>query len=134
MSDKRPDIMPIVYLCGGINGLTDADAKDWREAAKARLSRTLDPMRRDYRGKESTSVAEIVGWDLRDIVEAHCVLAMCAKPSWGTAMEIWFASNRGTPVFSVVPAGRPVSPWLAYCSRVCPSLDAAIDKILELYK
>lgn len=120
-------IEPIVYLCGGINGLSDADAKDWREHAKSRLTRTLDPMRRDYRGIEAQNVAEIVGWDLRDIREADCVLANCARPSWGTAMEIFFAHSIGRPVFSVVPSGA-VSPWLAYHSTVCVSLDEAIEK------
>lgn len=41
-----------VYLCGPINGCTDDQCKNWREAAKQVLSDTVDPMRRDYRGRE----------------------------------------------------------------------------------
>jgi hypothetical protein len=47
--------MKTIYLCGGINKLSDSEATDWREAAKARLSGRytfLDPMRRDYRVRE----------------------------------------------------------------------------------
>ena len=124
---------PTVYLCGGINGLCDAEARDWREAAKLRLPNTIDPMRRDYRGKEAENVSSIVESDLTDIAESHCVLAMCTRPSWGTAMEIWFANNRGMPVFSVVQPGAPISPWLAYCTTARTSLDEAIDEIVKLY-
>jgi hypothetical protein len=42
-----------VYLCGPINGCTDSECIDWRAAAKKRLSDTIDPMRRDYRGREA---------------------------------------------------------------------------------
>ena len=38
----------IVYLCGGINNLTDSECNDWRTKAKETLKhKTLDPMRRD---------------------------------------------------------------------------------------
>ena len=51
--------MKTVYLCGGINGLSDEDCTDWREATKAELYNHfnfLDPMRRDYRGREAECV------------------------------------------------------------------------------
>jgi len=34
--------MYTIYLCGGINKLSDTGAKDWREAAKAELSGALN--------------------------------------------------------------------------------------------
>ena len=82
-----------VYLCGGINGLSDAACKDWREHAKSRLPDTLDPMRRDYRGVEAMHVDDIVQGDLDDIYESAAVLANCVRPSWGTAMEIRVAQQ-----------------------------------------
>lgn len=76
------------YLCGGINGLSDADCRDWREVAKSLLTtETLDPMRRDYRGKEDESVQEIVLGDYHDIWQSAFILVNATKPSWGTAME-----------------------------------------------
>ena len=130
--NKAGSFSPVVYLCGGINGLADAECKDWREYAKTRLSRTLDPMRRDYRGRESECVDEIVRGDIIDIDNSHVVLAMCPKPSWGTAMEIFYAYDQSKPVVAVVPSGVPVSPWLTYhSSKIFNSLDAAINYILE---
>lgn len=47
----------IIYLAGPINGCTDAQANDWRTEAKRiaaeRGHTCLDPMARDYRGRES---------------------------------------------------------------------------------
>lgn len=126
---------PIVYLAGGINGLSDSECNDWRTEAKQLLVgfETLDPMRRDYRGREAECVNEIVHGDLIDIRKSNVVLAMCPRPSWGTAMEIYFARKKGKAVFTVVPPG-PVSPWLTYHSKVCRSLEDAVGEIRDLLR
>lgn len=88
-----------VYLCGGINGLGDSACKDWRSAAREKLIpgpgrsrfRVLDPMARDYRGREDECVGEIVEGDKADIVASDIVLVNASRPSWGTAMEVMFA-------------------------------------------
>jgi nucleoside 2-deoxyribosyltransferase len=124
--------MTVVYLAGGINGLSDTDAKDWREHAKAWLIHdTLDPMRRDYRGKEDESVDEIVSGDLEDINKSDVILASCVRPSWGTAMEIHYATYIARkPVFAVVPEGQAVSPWLRhYTHAIYRTFEEAIDAI-----
>lgn len=110
--------MTPVYLAGPILGCDDIEALDWREEAKRELVgvETLDPMRRDFRGYESVRVAEIVESDKADIKASGAVLAMCSRPSAGTSMEILYAWRLGVPVVSVVPAGVPVSPWIAYHS------------------
>lgn len=114
MGTYGSDALPTVYLCGGINALSDADAKDWREAAKTALAETcefLDPMRRDYRGKEAESVKEIISGDLADIDASDIVLVSATRPSWGTAMEVFYAFKAGRTVIVVCPDARP-SPWL----------------------
>lgn len=103
-----------VYLAGPINGATDAEAMDWRVQATAVLGNVLDPMARDYRGKEDESVADIVEGDKADIGSCRAVVAYCPKPSVGTSMEVLYAFERGIPVHVVVPDGAPVSPWLRY--------------------
>lgn len=127
--------MTTVYLAGGINGLSDADAKDWREYAKGELEGfdTLDPMRRDYRGREDESVEEIVQGDLKDIRECDVVLASCVRPSWGTAMEIHYAAYEAAkPVYAVVPEGQAISPWLRYFTRgIYNTFEQAITAITE---
>lgn len=122
------------YLCGGINGLSDADCRDWREVAKAGLrTETLDPMRRDYRGREDESVSEIVIGDLSDINQSGIVLANATRASWGTAMEIFYAASKGISVVAFVEPNARVSPWLRYFSKhVCESLADAIEVVNAL--
>lgn len=109
--------MLTVYLCGGINGLSDAQAKDWREELKRLFPDPslcfLDPMRRDYRGREAENVREIVEGDIRDIAAADFVLVNASRPSWGTALEIGYARAMKKPVL-FFGAPDPVSPWLTY--------------------
>jgi hypothetical protein len=123
--DKKEYEPMKVYLCGGINGLTDAQAKDWREEAKALLRyETLDPMRHDYRGREDENVGYIVAGDENDIRESDCVLVWAERASWGTAMEVYAAKRTFSKlVVTVVPPGVPVSPWLRFHSHhICTSL------------
>lgn len=105
-----------MYLAGGINGLSDAACKDWRAQAKELLGvETLDPMVRDYRGREDNCMNEIVEGDKMDILNCDCLLVNAERPSWGTAMEVHFASDHGIPVFAFCPSEHP-SPWLQYHS------------------
>ena len=109
---------PVLYLAGPINGCSDSDANDWRSEVKERLSDCydfLDPMARDYRGRENESYKEIVRGDLADIEKCHVIIANCPKPSVGTSMEIYHAfNNRCKRVIVVAPV--PMSPWLKYFS------------------
>lgn len=119
-----------VYLCGPINGCTDEEAKDWREAAKTRLPYTLDPMIRDYRGKEAESYREIVELDKRDVETADVVLVNYDKPSVGTSMEVFFAWTKGKPVIVVCRREAVISPWLRYHStKIVHSFEDAFNWI-----
>jgi nucleoside 2-deoxyribosyltransferase len=121
-----------VYLCGPINGCTDEECKDWREMVKARLPDTLDPMRRDYRGREDECVVEIVEGDKEDIDESDVLLVNYDKPSVGTSMEILYAHQQDKPVIVVCKEGTRISPWLRYHStHFFTSFDAAINQIRD---
>lgn len=127
--------MLTVYLCGGINALSDAEAKDWREEAKRRLDGErfdfLDPMRRDYRGKERENSADIVKNDLDDIKWSDLILVNASRPSWGTAMEIVYAHSQGARIiaFGIEDASK-ASPWLMYhCAAILQTLEQAIEVI-----
>ena len=120
--------MKTVYLCGPINGRSDADCKDWRSKAKSLLEnlQTLDPMRRDYRGRESEAVHEIISNDKQDIDDSDAVLVYFDKPSFGTAMEIFYAHSKGKRVVAVNASGHPVSPWVTgHVDMVFESLEDA---------
>lgn len=107
-----------IYLCGPINGCTDAECNDWRTEAKKHFKETIDPMRRDYRGREAECLNEIVELDKDDVIECDAVLANCPKPSVGTSMEVFFAWMEGKHVVSIVPDKANASPWLIYHSSV----------------
>lgn len=121
--------MKNVYLCGGINGLSDADCVDWRELAKGLLTAgTVDPMRRDYRGVEDSNVDQIVELDLADIDVCSHILVNAERPSWGTAMEIVYAYLRGKKIVAFC-SGR-VSPWLRYhCAHIFLNVEAGCNWI-----
>lgn len=116
-----------VYLAGPINGCTDEEAKGWRELVKASLPHLqfLDPMDRDYRGKEEEHASLIVEQDLAGIEASDVVLVNAIRPTWGTAMETWQAGLWGKRV--VVIAAEPVSPWLRFVALdLVPDIEAAI--------
>jgi nucleoside 2-deoxyribosyltransferase len=128
--------MTTVYLCGGVNGLNDAQAKDWREVAKSLFVpagvQTLDPMRRDYRGKEAESVREIVEGDLQDIQLSDVILVKASRASWGTAMEVVYAyKSNYRPRIYAFGAGDKPSPWLVWhCKRLFATVEEACEFII----
>lgn len=123
-----------VYLAGAINGCTDWEATGWRNEAKRWLNdfSICDPMDRDYRGKEDENVEAIVLKDKYDVLHSQYVLAMCLRPSWGTAMEIHVAWGGKVPVYAIVPDGKQVSPWLRFHSKaIYPTLKDACLALAE---
>ena len=109
-----------VYLAGLINKASDAEAKDWRKLATEMLVgrgwKVLDPMTRDYRGREMEPgiATAIVEGDKQDIDSCDYLLVNALRPSWGTAMEIMYAWERDKTVVVVHPPDP--SPWLVYHS------------------
>ena len=123
-----------IYLCGGINGLTDYECGHWRRRAKNLLvgHECVDPMDRDYRGEEENVWAGLVAQDKRDITGCQFLLAHYDRPSFGTAMEIFFAHEQGVRVVISHLMGIPPSPWVtAHSERIFGSLEAATSWILE---
>ena len=130
--------MKTLYLAGPISACTDSEAKDWREQAKSELSGEftfLDPMSRDYRGRELEPgiAAEIVNGDKEDIRSSDILLVFCPKPSVGTSMEVFYGFDvLGKPVVIVHPDARP-SPWLIqHSTKIVKTFGEAIDAIRNL--
>jgi|SRR5436190_16748830 len=123
-----------IYLCGPINACSDAEAKDWRKECTDYLvaagHEVLDPMSRDFRGKEAESTQEIVEGDKRDIDNCGVILVYYWKPSVGTSMEVLYAWETNTTVVLVDASNAPLSPWLLYHSAyICKSLPEALTYI-----
>jgi nucleoside 2-deoxyribosyltransferase len=132
----------VIYLCGPINGRTTEDATNWRELVKERWmsggGRCLDPMARDYRGRELEPgiAAEIVAGDIEDIQNSDAILVFFDKPSVGTAMEVFYAKHvLNKPVVVIDASDKPLSPWLQHhsdhqCKHVGTAL-AAVNMLLN---
>ena len=92
-------------------------AEEYRRRAAALVAELgwepVDPMRRDFRGRTNGHEAEIVEGDLADIESCDAVLAAFTSPDEGTAMEAWFAHERGKRVV-VYTGGTPPHPWTVY--------------------
>lgn len=127
---------PAIYLCGPINGCTDEECKSWRSLVTSIWpGRIIDPMRRDYRGREAESVTDIVELDKIDVCAAEALIVSYDKPSVGTSMEVLYAFERGKLVIVVTSPGVNISPWLRYHSHriVYSYLDAVacVSELLE---
>jgi hypothetical protein len=126
------ELLMLVYLCGPINGCTDEECRDWREYVKERLPNTLDPMRRDYRGKEAESVRDIVELDKIDVARCDALIVNYEKPSVGTSMEMIWAWERGKFIVLVCREDVSLSPWLRYhAHRIVHSFDDAVSVLSE---
>jgi len=123
--------MKSVYLAGAINGCSDSEAIDWRTYCTTSLGiigiSTIDPMSRDYRGREDQCVNEIVELDKLDIDNCDAMIVSYQRPSVGTSMEILYAWERGKPVI-VFTDTKSISPWLRYhSSHIVNSIDDALE-------
>ncbi|MEM3041508.1 MAG: nucleoside 2-deoxyribosyltransferase [Nitrososphaerota archaeon] len=99
-----------VYLAGPIFSVSPERAKSWREVAATLLVDTAEvanPMI-----VSETDPKRIVEHDLEMILSCNAVLALVDLeiPSWGTPMEIFFASRHGIPVFVWGSTSYP--PWI----------------------
>jgi len=124
-----------VYLCGPINACNDDQATTWREWFK-RCSGLpavfVDPMKRDYRGKEQIDYREIVDLDKRDIRSCDFVVVMYSKPSVGTSMEVFYAWTLGIAVIVIDKSSDLLSPWLRYhATAIVTTKGAAVEKLAQ---
>lgn len=123
-----------VYLAGPIHGRTDIECKAWRNEAACILSvhdiECLDPMRHDYRGIEEGAAEELVAEDERMIDDSDVVLVNANEPSWGTAMEVFYAKNLGRDVIAFTNDAS-ISPWLrVHTTAIFSSLADALGGIV----
>lgn len=129
--------MKVIYLCGPIKDRTDAQCKAWREEFKAKwYGVCLDPLRRDYRGREHKDRAQLVEDDLNDINKADALVVYYDSPSIGTTMELFYAKRilRKRTVLLNVSGKQPeeLSAWLIHhIDGIANTVDGAIALLNE---
>ena len=129
--------MKKIYLCGPIMDETAGHASAWRAIAMEGLRDhfiLLDPMRRNFKDREVDSANEIVDFDLQDVRDADILLVNYSKASIGTSMEVFYASHElGKFVVAFSPFDfKNCNPWMVrFCTKILPSLDAAVTYIKE---
>jgi nucleoside 2-deoxyribosyltransferase len=116
-----------VYLAG------PPFADEYRQRAadllRAAGCEPVDPMRRDFRGRTEGHEREIVDGDLADIDSCGALLAAFTAPDEGTAMEAWYAHERGIRVIAYT-GGTPVHPWARYVAEsVHTTLEDAVAAV-----
>lgn len=126
-----------IYLGGPINGCTDDEANTWRDWFKTTGGTSpylgwswVDPMKRDYRGKEQDDYREIVELDKRDIDGCDAIVVMYTKPSVGTSMETVWAWLSHKPIVLIDQSDKPLSPWLRYhATAIVKTPEEAMGKL-----
>ena len=137
MSDN---VRKTIYLSGPIMDEQAGNTREWREQVKKMLGkdfRLLDPMRRKFVDRQVDSANEIVEFDLQDVRDADIILVNYSKPSIGTSMEVFYAAHDlGRFVVAFSPFEyKDCSPWMArYCTKILPSLEAAVQYIENNFK
>lgn len=138
----------VVYLAGGISGLSYEQASSKRTLATELLTArdwdVLDPLR----GKEvlssldtidesramtllGTTASAITQRDRDDIRRADVVLVLTGDtPSWGTAFEWEFAYSLGKPIVVVASEDAPcrVHPW---CQVMTSYFAGTVEEAVE---
>ena len=123
-----------IYLAGPIHGRLDIECKAWRSEAAGVLGvhdiEVVDPMQHDYRGVEEGAAEDIVVMDKDSIDECDLVLVNANEPSWGTAMEVFYANSIGKDVVAFSNA-ESISPWLrVHTTAIFGTLPQALSGIV----
>jgi hypothetical protein len=127
-----------IYLCGPIAGRTDAECVYWRDLVTVLWpGPTLNPLRRDYRGRELENPAKLVQDDLDDINNSAGLVVWFDAPSVGTSMEIFYAHHvRGLPIVVVDrrrDRSHPLSPWLVqHTDVIVDDINVALTNLRSL--
>ncbi len=121
------------YLAGPINGCNDDQCIKWRQRAIEIFPNALNPMVRDYRGKEQELYREIVEHDKQDIRRCDALFVNYIQPSVGTAMEVFYAWTLKLPIVVWADPNTMISPWLRYhATHIVDSFGEAIATLKDL--
>lgn len=122
----------LAYLAGPIYEQDDTCIR-WRKATASLLRKknimSLSPTDADYRGRETIAgmPKRIVESDKKNIMYCDTLLAKCDHPSYGTAMEVYFAWSLRKKVIVVT---NSYSPWIRYhADHIFPTIEEAVNNM-----
>jgi len=85
----------------------------------------------DFRNKKQLAKRIVVN-DLKFIEKSDVIVAICNEPSFGTAIEIYYAKKLGKKVIVLNEEAQP-SPWpIAFADQIVKSKDELIKTLLKL--
>lgn len=122
----------LAYLAGPIYEQDDTCIR-WRKATASLLRKknimSLSPTDADYRGRETIAgiPKQIVEGDKKSIMYCDTLLAKCDHPSYGTAMEVYFAWSLRKQVIVVT---NSYSPWIRYhADHIFSTIEEAVNNM-----
>ena len=114
--------MSMFYLSGGITGLTDEEAYEWRDWFEKKLKdlgdtvRVFNPIRHfNLSDVEDGLVTDetVMDLELYRLRNSDFVIVNCLAPhSIGTNIEIGIALERRIPILALNEKNVPLHPWL----------------------
>lgn len=125
-----------IYLSGSTIEAVDPSVAiaepDWRSIAMTKLQRSgltvVNPLQLTWSSGELDG--GLVRRALELIDESDAILANLLRPSYGTAMEIFYAHRRGKVV--TVVGQTPFNPWvLSHSQARFQDIDHALDYLIE---
>jgi nucleoside 2-deoxyribosyltransferase len=133
-----------VYLAGGIEGISWADATEWRNTTKGILGRydidCLDPCRRVAYVTDQARHADARIWkaDLQDIHYSSVVLANLSDDlkgrKWGTVAEVAHAHTKNKIIIVLLAESQWVHPFISmYATEIHTNLLSACDAVKEYF-
>jgi nucleoside 2-deoxyribosyltransferase len=117
-----------VYLAGPIRNV--ADPISWRRKLATKMPEgweVVDPTKIELfidNEDSEEAIERLVKGDLDAIKSCDAVLALIDMPSWGTAMEIFYAHSLMIPIVAWNPTEKSVGPWLKFhCTIIVPRFE-----------
>ena len=85
----------------------------------------------DFRNKKQLA-ERIVTSDLKSIEKSDIIVAICNEPSFGTAIEIYYAKKLGKKVIVLNEQAQP-SPWpIAFADQIVKSKEELVKKLRKM--
>lgn len=134
-----------VYLAGSIEGISEEDAKSWRQQASNFFKiwdiETRDPTRRvAYRAEDGrNAMNRIVKMDLQDISECNVILVDLRDSTpgrkWGTVCEIAHAHTKNKIIIVIQDEGQWIHPFVGfYATEIHTDFEVALKAAAEYFK